>query len=66
MPLVRKSVFTRKLTKNLKNKGDGPPNEFLMRIWKKSGLSSKKKKVKKKVKKKSFVKQYSWWSAASP
>jgi len=43
-----------------------------MRIWKKSGLCSKinfkkeRKKRKKKKDKKSFVKQYSWRSAASP
>jgi len=46
-----------------------------MRIWKKSGLGSeinfkkrrkKKEKKRKKKKKKSFVKQYSWRSAASP
>jgi len=46
----------------------GPPHEFLMQIWKKNGLGSKTNFIKK-IKnffKKTFVKQYSWRSAASP
>jgi len=57
--------FKLETNRNFENLRVAHPHEFFMRIWKKK-LFRLKKTFKKNFKKKTFVKQYSWRSAASP